>query len=452
MQTLTLKKLALTTVVSSAALLTACGGGISANSNTSNGNPDGKSNVVEGPLDVLQDQVVTGVVGMQVGGALPQPLGPTVECAADAINSLVDAPDALLAALINASGGDPAAAFQQAADQFVGSLERFAADLQSTLMALTGSTSCSTVAGGGSSGNAQSGNPLAGTPLEPIGSALEGVLSALGGASGSSGEDPNLSSLTDVLAPQLLMLSSAFNMVPDDVKNSPVIGGLLVALRDATSDLAVTLPYIGNYDAVGTNQGVENLLNNLLGHVLLDVIPVRMIDEQTGQDFTSQIEFGMDLLAGALAQGSGLLITPLFDDLLNGAASPVLNPIESLLDQLLGNVALGGVGPGTGNPLTALLSGIVGDGNSDQLDGLLALTAFGSDDKDLFALTEAYGGDSSGSPIDQLAALVGGITGPLPLDELLLQLQNATAGLPLLGGILDAALHLLGGLLGGNQG
>lgn len=442
MQTNTFKSLALTTIASSAFLLSACG----SNSSPSNSVNDGKSNVVEGPLDVLQDQVVTGVVGLQVGAALPQPLGPTVECAADAVNSLIDAPDALLAALANAAGGDPAAAFQGATDQIVGSLQRFAADLQSTLMALTGSTTCSTVAGGGSSGEPMAGNPLAGTPLEPIGAALETIVVTLSGS--GTGEDPNLTSLTDLLAPQLLLLSSAFNIVPDQIKETPVFGGLLLTLRDATGDLAIALPAIGNYDAATTNYRLQLLLDNLLSHVLLDVLPVRMIDAQTGGDFAGQIENGVDQLVAALGVGTGQLITPLFDQLLNGAASPILNPIENLLDQLLGRVVLGGVDPATGNPLTALLAGIVGDGTSNPLDGLLALLTFGSDDSTLGALTTILGGDSETSPLNQL----GDLTGDLPVDDLLAQLQDATAGIPILGGVLDTLLGLLGGLLGGNQG
>ena len=37
---------------------------------------NGKSQVIAGPLDPLQEQVVSGILGDQIGGTLPEPLGP----------------------------------------------------------------------------------------------------------------------------------------------------------------------------------------------------------------------------------------------------------------------------------------------------------------------------------------------------------------------------------------
>lgn len=442
MKTLTLKKLSMAAMFGATLGLAACGSDSNpTNSDVVAGGSNGKSEEINGPLDVVQDQVITGVIGDQLGGTLPAPLGPTVQCAADAINSLVDGPDAILAALTNLNGGDPAAAMNLAAQQFVGSLERFAADLQSTLMALANSGSCSTVVGGTSSGDPQSGNPLEGTPLAPIGAALEPLIASLGGLNGGNGTDPNLTTITDIVAPQLLLLSSAFNMVPDAAKEAPVLGGILLTLQDATADLAFALPSIGDYDAVGTNAGVRLLLDNVLTNVLLEVIPVRMIDEQTGQDFEGRIVPAINTLVSALGAGAELLVTPTFDNLLDGAASPVLDPIEALLGQILGNIGIAG-DPATGNPLTALLGGIVGDGNSNPLDALLGLLTTGVDGSPLSALTSALGGDVNGSQLDQVMNLS---SGNLPLDSLLSQLVDATAGIPIVGGLVATLLGLLGG-------
>ncbi len=444
MKHITLKKLSLAAMCGATLGLAACGGGDSSPSSSSSllTGPDGKSEEIPGPLDVVQEQVVTGLIGNQIGGVLPAPLGPTVQCAADAINSLVDGPDAVLVALTNLNGGDPAAAMSQAATQLVGSLQRFAAELQSTLMALANSGECSTVAGGTSNGNPLAGNPLAGTPLEPIGAALEPLISALGGFSGGGSDtDPNLTSVTDIVAPQLLMLSSAFNMVPDQAKNAPVLGGLLQTLQDATGDLAFALPAIGNYDAASTNAGITVLLDNVLSNVLLEVLPVRMIDEQTGQDFEGRIQPAINTLVSALGTGSSLLITPAFEQLLDGAASPVLDPVENLLDQILGNVGLVGADP-TGNPLTALLGGIAGDGRSNPLDALVGMLTTGLSGNPLGSLTSALGGDADASQLDQIMNLT---DGGLPLDGLLGQLANATAGIPVVGGLLTSILALLGG-------
>lgn len=432
----------------------AAGPGAAAGSN-------GKSQVIAGPLDPLQEQVVSGILGDQIGGTLPEPLGPTVQCAADTVNSLLDTPDAILAALTAVpGGGDPAAALQGAADQVVGSLERFAAELQSTLTALAGGEGCVTVAGGRSDGNPLSGNPLAGTPLAPIGDALEPLVAALSGFSNNDGdgEDPNLTSVTSTVAPLLAQLSDGFALVPAEARSAPVLGGLLSTLETATADLSATLPAVGNYDALGTNAGVETLLNNLLSNVLLQVVPVALIDEQTGQDFSSQIQAGIDTATGTLAPFTGQLITPLFNDVLNGAASPLLNPIESLLAQILGNVPLPTGEPATGNPLSGLLGGVAGNGTGTPLDSLLALLTFGADGASLDVLSQATGGAAGGSPLDQLTGLLGGGNG-LGLDALLGQLQALTGPIPLVGelvnvlnGLLGTGNLLGGGLLGGNQG
>lgn len=448
-----LKALSSAALFGTTLLLGACGsssGSSPSNALDGGSNPggDGKSQVVNGPLDPVQDMVVSNVIGDTLGGSLPEPLGPTVQCAADALNSLVDGPDALLLALTSAGGGDPAAALQGAGEQLVGSLTRFAAELQSTLMALAGGSSCNTVATGSADGSPLGGNPLAGTPLEPLGAALEQLVAALGGFQGPGGDDPNLTSVTNAVTPLLAQLSSAFDMIPPEARQAPVVGGLFTTLQTATADLSQTLPFVGAYNPVGTNMGVEMLLNNLLSNVLLQVVPVAMIDEQTGQDFSGQIQAGIDTLTASLGSVSGQLITPLFNEVLNGAASPVLDPIEQLLQQLLGNLPLPGQSAASGNPLSGLLGGVAGDGSGNPLDALLALLTFGSDGSPLGALTGAVGGDAEAPQLDQLSNLLGNGA----LDGLLGQLAEATAGIPIVGGVVGTVLDLLGGLLGGGQG
>lgn len=431
--------------------LTACGGGSGDTPSTvdlDTGSAS-RSNEVVGPLDPLQDRLITDIVGTQLGGTLPAPLGPTVQCAADAINSLVDGPDALLAALSNANG-QPTVALNGAAQELIAAVTRFATDLQSTLGSLVGNTACDSAAARGEALPAMEGNPFVGTPLAPIGSALTellGVLSGLGGQ--NDGDDPNLTGVTDALTPVLAQLSSAFDMVPAEVRDAPVLGGLLTTLQGVTGDLANTLPEAGNYNAAATNAGLETLLNNLLGNVLLQVLPVAAIDERTGQDFSGQIQAGIDTATNTLGAVTGQLITPLFDQVLNGVASPLLNPIESLLAQLLGNVPVLGGGEATGNPLTGLLGGVAGDGASSPLDGLLALLTTGVDGSPLSAVTGPLGSNANTAPLGQLTALG---NGGLALDSLLAQLKDATAGIPLVGGLVGTVVDLLGGLLGGGRG
>lgn len=446
MNTIFTKNLTIAALVGASMGLAGCSGGTSILSGDTD---DAKTTPVEGPLDVLQDQVVTGLVGTQIGGALPEPLGPTVQCAADAINSLVDAPDALLAALTNAAGGDPATALNGAADQFAGSLERFVADLQSTLIALTGGETCGTVAAGDSNGTPRSGNPLEGTPLATVGSALEDIASTLGGFSGSS-EDPNLTTLTELLEPQLMVLSRAFDMLPAPVNEAPIVGGVLATLRDATGDLAAMLPAIGDYQGREVNDGLETLLNNLLSNVLLRVIPVEAIDEQTGQNVSGQIQTAINMAINTLGSvTNSVLITPAFDEFLDGSASPLLNPIENLLATIIGALPLPGTATASGTPLTGLLGGVAGDGRSSPLDGLLSLFTIGVDGTTLEDLTTAIGGNPNVPQLDQIIALV---ASGLPLDTLLGQLRDATAGVPVVSGVVGTVLNILGSVLGSGQG
>lgn len=410
----------------SCSLLVACGAGSDSSPRAADNPVSAGEKAVEGPLDPVQDALISSLVGTDLAVALPAPLGPATACLGDALNSLVDGPDALLLALESLpSGADPVSALQGAGGQLSFSVEDFAAQTQSALMVLAGQQgSCGGLAG------PVAGNPLAGTPLEAVGAGLEDVLAALQGS--GSGDDQDLRPVAAALAPALAELAGAFGMLPPEVKDAPVVGGLLTTLEVAVADLALTLPAVGAYNALGTQAGVENLLNNLLGNVLLGVLPVSEIDDATGQDFSGQIQAGIDQATAALGDGLGQLITPLFDDLLNGALEPVLDPVEGLLAQLLNPEGLSG-----SNPLDGLLGELAGNGTGTPLDALLALLTTGAGGNPLDDLTGLLGGDIGASPLDQLTALLGG--SGLPLDALLGQLAGKGSGLPVIGDLLGLA-------------
>lgn len=421
--------------------LTACGGssGAGDSSLTSGFNNDAeraRTNIISGPLDPLQDAVVSGVIGGRLAANLPAPVGPSVVCLADAVNSLVDGPDALLAALKDMpAGADPATALQSAAGNLTGSLQRFANELQGALAALSGKQQgCTSAAGGFAAADTAGNNPLAGTPLAALGEALSG----LAGGVGKSDEDPNLTAVTAALESLIGNVVAGFNQVPAEVQTAPVVGALLGTIESTLVELQAVLPAVGNYDAPQTQAGVESLLNNLLGNVLTGVIPVQQIDQATGRDFSSRIQNGIDQLTAQLGNGLGQLITPAFNQGLDGALSPLLDPVEGLLAQLLNGDSLGA----GGNPLTGLLAGIAGNGASSPLDALLGLLTFGSAGNGLADLTTALGGNAGQSPLYQLSNL---LNNKLPLGQLLGQLQNLTSNVPVLGRLLDG---LLGGLLG----
>lgn len=348
------------------------------NASSSGGSSSGGSSSeftgVNGPLDPVQNGVAD-VIGGQLGDALPEPLGPGVKCLEDSVNFLVDGPDALLAALLALpEGADPQAAFEEAAADVQLSLEAFAAQLLAALVTLSGDNpECDTNgAGGGGDGE----NPLAGTPLEPVGAVLvelQGALGLLGddeGDGGNGGQDPNMTPLlAETIAPLLVQLSAAFDQVPEEARQAPVLGGLFLTLQQGSADLADVLQNAGPYDGPGTSASLEVFLNNLLGNVLLQVIPVAELDAQTGQDFSSQIQDGIDTLTAALV-GDGLsqLINPLFDDVADDAAEPLLQPLEDALAMILAGDAGGG---GTGTPLDQLIGLLTGEGGGGLLDEIL---------------------------------------------------------------------------------
>ena len=401
---------------------------------------------VAGPLDPLQ-AIVADVVGAGVGGALPDPLGPSVMCASDSINALVDVPDLLLLSLQSLPDGeDPAAALQDISGELVGSLQDFATQLQGTLMSLAGGGNCGTAASSGAFALGGA-NPLAGTPLEPVGAALQDLSAGLSllDTGITDGDDPNLTSVTDTVTPLLAQLSAAFAMVPPEVSDAPVIGGVVQTLESAVGDLAFTLPFVGNYQPFATQFGLELLIDNLLSNVLLETLPVDEIDAATGQNFRGQIEGAITQVRGALGLTVGTLITPAFNDLLNGAAAPILDPVEGLLAQLLGGgqpIGDGGL-PVGGNPLQGLLGSVAGDGTGTPLDLVLGLLTTGAGNDPLNDLVATVSGGSADSPLAAVISLLGGLPA---LDQVLGQASSASQGGLPLNGLLDS---LLGGLLGG---
>lgn len=402
---------------------------------------------VSGPLDPVQDQVVTGVVSNEIASQLPEPLSGSVMCAADALNHLVDGPDAILAAAEGlATGADPFAAFNSAQADVQGAMERFAAQLQHTLVALADRGSCDP----NDAGTAASTNPLGGTPLAPVGTALQDLIVTLE----ETGEDPNLTSVTSLLAPALTDLSVALSAVPAEVQNAPVLGGVFATIVDALDDLAAVLPAVGNYEGDNTAAGIATLTENLLGNVLTGVLPVADIDAATGQNFSAEIQAVIASVTNELGSGIGQVVTPLFNQGLNGALSPVLDPAEGLLAVILNPSALDPetllyvVTSTDGSALEGILGGAAGDGNvvADPLDTLLAVLTAQQGGLSIDDLLEGSG-LVPGSTLVNLAALTGD-AGSVGLDGLLGDLSGYVTGffdLPLE----DAIDTVLGGLLGG---
>lgn len=553
-------------------MLAACssGGGSSAADDRSDTNstkscPGGQT------CGVLDDvQIVVGdTLGGAVGSALPAPLGPVVGCTSDAVNNIVDVPDALLSALETAATTQNPEAIMAALEDMGTSFGNAAFNIQGLLTTLAGDSNaaCDEAGSGDSAGgvpglpsfgglpglpggdgsgegsDGPTGTPLdlalaplvdgldtlvstlegaaAGTPaaaaIDPIVEGLDALLAVLnggapslpglpsgganpltdvleqlqeqlaglagGGAGGlpggipglpglpgggsGGGADLDLIPLTNVLSDVTDAISIAIGQGRTELQNAagsevPVIGGLLLTLESTLADAGVLLDAAGAYNGAATNAAVESLLENTLGNVLTQVIPLEMIGDAAGQDIAGPVRDGIAQGVSALGDGTELLIDPLFEMLLDDAASPVLDPVEGVIAQLLASspVNLGDTLAGGIAQLTGALGGLTGGaGGLPGLPGVPGVPGIGGG-----VPTPSLPGLDGGNPLDALLAglPVPGVGGGLPAggdaitgtpaDLLLAALvandpTGVLAGLlgPLAGG-LDSLLGLLGGL------
>jgi hypothetical protein len=469
------KSLGLGLMCSTALLMSACGGSNSSHSTTSptatpaptatpgttpapsaspsasptaTPAPTASTGKVAGPLDPVQDEVVIGIIGIEIASQLPDPLDVTVACAASALNYLVDGPDAILAAASGLSDTqDPFAAFNSAQAQLQTSLELFAAQLQASLLSLADRGACDPASAPAA---ASVGNPFIGTPLEAVGVQLLALSAALS----DSESDPNLTSVTSTLAPILAQLSAALAALPADLQNAPAIGGMINTLAIATADVSNLLPHVGNYDGANTAAEAANLVNNLLSNVMLGVLPVSDIDAASGQNFAGEIQNGINALSAQLGTSVGMVVTPLFVQGLDGALSPLLNPVEGLLAVILnpsevdagsGLFAITSVSP---NALQGILAGAAGDGNvvGSSLDGLLLLLVANQGG---LSLTDMVTGSglTAGTQLGSLMTLTTDANA-VQLDGILSDVLSFTSS-PFSLSLTDALDTVVGSLLGG---
>lgn len=489
-----------------------------------------------GNLDPVQE-AIGDTLGGTLASTLPAPLGPVVGCASDAVNNIVDVPDALLSGLQTAvTTQDPAAVADSLSD-IGASFANAAFNIQNLLAGLAGAGEPCDEAGNGEGfaglpdfgggfpsipgtdngdggnedGAGPTGTPLdlalaplvdglttlvdtlsgaaAGTPaapaIDPIVAGFEALLAVLGGGDApglpalpGGGDNP----LTDVLAQlqeQLAALTEGgapgipgFPAIPglpiggdtvdadlvpvtnilSDVTDAlsiaigqgreelegaagsevPVIGGLLLTLETALADAGVLLDAAGVYNGVATNAAVEGLLENALGNVLTQVLPLQMIGDQVGQDIAGPIRDGIATGVSALGDGTEMIIDPLFTTVLDDAASPVLDPVEALIGQLLGAspVNLGQTLSGGIGQLVAALGSLTGGelpgGGAGDLPSIPGLPDAGGNPLDAllggFPDLPSAGDGPTGTPLDLLLAalidndptgVLAGLLGPI---------------------------------------
>lgn len=387
--------------------LTACGGGGKSGKTAA---PAGEQPVtssyseVDGPLDAVQQPLSEQLITQLAGAAAGTPLEGAISCVGGfVVTDVLDILDSVLVQVSPESLQDPAALLANSGAGLQASVTELATDLPAALASLTGA-SCTN---GGAEGSGS--NPLAGTPLAPLGDALAPVIAATNG--GGSGEAPSAAIL-------MQQLSTAFSeglatVIAQDptgqVVDAPILGGILITLDKAFSDLALTTGALESMNPDATAAAVSSTLNNVLNNLLLKVVPITFVEEQAGQGpvISSQVEAAVASLTGLLGGDLSGLTAGDFAALFSAGGTELLAPLNDTvladLQASITNALASGVSSGTtGTPLDAVL---------DQLAPIQA------------ALSAQGGTGLTGTPLDLLlgpvaSALAGGGACPLATTPL----------------------------------
>ena len=347
--------------------LTACGGSGSSSSSSGASNAPAQepartsvSDGVNGPLDQVQTPVSDDIFGQIIAGAAGTPLQGSLDCVRQAVViDTLDVLDSIALALSDAGNTQDPAVFEAAAANIEFSLGELANDLPGALGVVTGADCNSS--GGGSTG----GNPLAGTPLEPLGAALAPVLSQFP-SGGNTGQDADLYALAVLTSELATAFQSGVSQLPAEVQSAPFIGGALLTLNTALTDINSTMYWFSRYNGAAAATELEGALNRALVNTLTQLVPLTTLENQAGQPgvLSGPIASGINQLTSAL--GSNLLSTalPQLTSLLDNELAPILDPIENTVLPAILLAAFSGVGEGqSGDPLSLLL-GPVTDGLS----------------------------------------------------------------------------------------
>lgn len=412
-------------LLSASLLLTACG---SSGGGSSSSEPSNTNTSVAGPLDVVQEPLSTQVFGGLSSAAAGTPLEGAITCVGDLVaNDALDVLDSLLVKLDPATLQDPQALFTESAADLQATVTQLAERLPVVLASLAGE-SCD------GSDSAAGGNPLdalAGTPLAPLADALAPVFSSMD-SSGGSMDSASLSALVE-------MISDAFSdglatIVAQDptgqIAEAPVLGGLLTTLDVTLQDLSTTVGALESTDPDAVASALAVTVNHLLNGVLLDVIPVKFIEEQSGQGsvFSDPISDAIFTLTSSFGSGFSGFGEAGFTDAFGGSSGDLfatfqesaLGPLLAPITSALGGQSSGGAGT-TGTPLDVILDPLLSLGDSLSAEGSEG-TAF------------------TGTPLDLLIA------------PILAAAENEPGTCPLNGTPLAAVCGLLDPLLGGLLG
>lgn len=383
-----LKKSFMVLAISGALFAAGCGGSGGSSDSGSGSSVETRNDVI-GPLDGLQGGLSEQVLQPLTTSVAGTPLAGVVDCLDQAvINDVLDVADAVALGL-QPGAVDPTVALMGTAANVQAEVGDLVADLQGLVASLAGGAGCT--------GNAAAlpglGNPLAGTPLAALGSQLLPVLSVVQGQLGGAAPGSlSLGQISGLLGQVVQAFNGATGLIPPDVADAPVLGGVLGVVSQALADVQLTVAAAASANPTNTATQLTNTVQNLLDGLLTDVIPIGLIENTSGQPglVSGPIQDAIDQLTAVLGGGLGNLPSTDLAGALQNPLELLLNPLESdLLSLILDPIqaAIGGGTGGTGPVLTGT-----------PLDGVLA------------TLTEVLSGGVGGDP---LTSLLGSLLGPL---------------------------------------
>jgi hypothetical protein len=326
-----------------------CGGGNGANSDPP---ASGTSVSVNGPFTDTENTLSTDVMGQLELATAGTPLQGVLVCADDVANhNVLDILNSLVTGLEN-----PNTLASTTPAQVQALLGEIVTNLGGLLNALAGKSGC------GPTTTAPVTNPLGGTPLSPLGAALLPVLQQLQTALQASASSPNTTTIQDVA--QLLdqlnsTLKYALSLLPSNVTSQPILGGVLMLLGDAVSNLDKSVDALAANDNTGFQNGVQGLLNDLLDDLLTQVVPLSYLENAAGKPgaLTTTIKGAVSTLSSVIAVALGRGLSALQSALSNNPVNSLLGTVDQLLTKIL-NPLVAGVNSVTGGTLEAVLAAV----------------------------------------------------------------------------------------------
>lgn len=314
------------------------------------------SPTVVGPLDTVQAAVTTSVISPLVTATANTPLQGVLLCGNSVVTqNVLDIADAFANGLAS-----PTQLIVTTPAQAQAALAALLSNLSGLLTTLNnGALACLGTSGGVAT--VPTSNPLAGTPLAPIGAALLPPLTSAAQQLTASlnGSAPPITAVQ--LATILSTLSTAFNQalaqLPSNVTGAPVVGGTLVTVGNALTNLsALANAAVAGASPTTLAAGFQALAQSVLTDVLTRVLPVGVLQNSAGGTAIANLVQTIQSAVATLTASLGTSPTvPLPANPLGGTG---FSAISGLVTQLVAALPTGLAGTAGQSPLTAAIGAL----------------------------------------------------------------------------------------------